>query len=479
MDLKKCANCGENHGAKYPKCPYFWQAQQVQNIQFHERVPRHVAKGVWEQRERERRGQVMMALADEDDIDMQNFDLDIEQLNQFPTLGAQNRSYNNNNNVGGGTASRQQSSSHPMGGHTILNRNRDQAWGENVQVDQGNVGNRAEVSATARKIYMDADTQTVLTVGDPDMELVPKNMCLTPKDLASNLTSVLLDFMTINTSQVNNESKKNRLIESVENAFGVGVAGPVADKGGCENGISMDNIEIMENTDISEVQISQVNHTEQMEVHGSPATISFDNNVVQNEQVLMSQGISKGVISTKENMVQNQEGEYTHFAKQVTSCQDKQENVQIGAYKDVISTKVNVEKVKQVPVRSMVNNSRDGISTQTIQQVPARKVLHAKVQNRPSMISQSKVNMVNSPTHVQRSQHTCNTCISTQNAHLSQQGVVDGYNSGSNLTFMYSEGGNDEPQYIEFDSSSQDSSAHNEPLVQTSMQKLGQWLMKQ
>ena len=44
---------------------------------------------------------------------------------------------------------------------------------------------------------------------------------------------------------------------------------------------------------------------------------------------------------------------------------------------------------------------------------------------------------------------------------------------------MYSEGGNDDPQYIEFDSFSQDSFAHNEPLVQTSMQKLGQWLMKQ
>ncbi|CAL4212072.1 unnamed protein product [Meganyctiphanes norvegica] len=51
----QCANCNQQHTARYGKCPYFQMEKDIMKIRTTENVPRHTAKNIWKTKEEERK----------------------------------------------------------------------------------------------------------------------------------------------------------------------------------------------------------------------------------------------------------------------------------------------------------------------------------------------------------------------------------------------------------------------------------------
>ncbi|CAL4082131.1 unnamed protein product, partial [Meganyctiphanes norvegica] len=51
----QCANCNQQHTARYGKCPYFQMEKDIMKIRTTENVPRHTAKNIWKIKEEERK----------------------------------------------------------------------------------------------------------------------------------------------------------------------------------------------------------------------------------------------------------------------------------------------------------------------------------------------------------------------------------------------------------------------------------------
>lgn len=274
--LKKCPNCPGNHSAKYGNCPFFKRAKQIQDIRYRQKIPIQEAKNVWEEREKARREQISRN-SDQSNTRMsyaqsgnQTPNNHANQINNPSTRMSNSQTGNQTSNnyahqvndpstrVSYSQSGNQTSNflahqiNYPSTSHDNSSQSFDQITYErngienryqnrNIstaststapyshqlpmtqdRVNQTNVTQLNQISDT-KPNTANAETQTILTVSDPDLELMIKPDNYLPAETATNLVTVLLEFIDIQYANVDTEAKKSRAIRSVKDTFGVNV----------------------------------------------------------------------------------------------------------------------------------------------------------------------------------------------------------------------------------------------------------------
>ena len=250
-EFKKCSNCGGPHSAKFGLCPVLIKEKEIMHIRINNKIPRHQAKNIWEQKQEERRYNEVIESQNRDRIQNPSHDMSSDPTlwwDQNPSSlnipNNQNRQINQNqsshnpvNNFSSNMQSNQRISSQNQSNTTLNRVNNDSV--NNIQQisSQSNTPNQSSLdqrylnTMQAQNIVPNAVRPRCIIMANKNTQteeedsIQGKKMSPSPresplsKDTLIKIILIVMEFMNFSSNNSNPKDKKNQLLKLVDNLY--------------------------------------------------------------------------------------------------------------------------------------------------------------------------------------------------------------------------------------------------------------------